>query len=445
MANSNVVILVGYGDVENMNSLTNALSQQLRVPVCSAFLEGFPSVGEAIRKSVITYRPPRIVVLPMFLGASAAQKNNLYAIVAAAQDRWSDVTLHYGKPLGIHEGVVSAYRQLLKETLNSASEIPTSETALLVVGNGSRDAESNAEVYQMARMVYESAQVDAVEVAYQRSTTPNIETGIKRALQNGARRIVVVPYLLYEKSLYKTIHAQIKQLQATIDAEILTAPHLDIHAGILDAVSQRYRESLRALDLNLPLSEDEIRRIGHTHGKGNTHTHTVSNNLLPPRYQGDVSVSAAPMSAADLVYDTNGRVAWDEIWGAFCDLALAGGPPHRGTLLEPVSPEAVRANRERYQQVLAELERGIVMVTKLPVVVSKALGWIGIQCTDEEMALWLLRAIVVENISVRREENVLYLPAAPDFRLEYEIKNVITVVAKTHHYWTEHITNQVKS
>jgi len=30
------------------------------------------------------------------------------------------------------------------------------------------------------------------------------------------------------------------------------------------------------------------------------------------------------------------------------------------------------------------------------------------------------------------------LPAGPAFRLDKEIKNVITVVAKTHHYWTEH-------
>jgi sirohydrochlorin cobaltochelatase len=55
------------------------------------------------------------------------------------------------------------------------------------------------------------------------------------------------------------------------------------------------------------------------------------------------------------------------------------------------------------------------------------------------MALWLLRAIVVENVTVRREGTILYLPAGPDFKLENEIKNVITVVAKTNHYWQEHL------
>lgn len=36
------------------------------------------------------------------------------------------------------------------------------------------------------------------------------------------------------------------------------------------------------------------------------------------------------------------------------------------------------------------------------------------------------------------KDKILLLPAGPDFRIEYEIKNVVTAVAKTHHYWTEH-------
>jgi sirohydrochlorin cobaltochelatase len=54
------------------------------------------------------------------------------------------------------------------------------------------------------------------------------------------------------------------------------------------------------------------------------------------------------------------------------------------------------------------------------------------------MALWLVRAIVVENVTVRREGATLWFPAGPHFRLERESTNVITVVAKTVHYWQEH-------
>ncbi|MEL7433816.1 MAG: cation diffusion facilitator family transporter [Chloroflexota bacterium] len=161
-------------------------------------------------------------------------------------------------------------------------------------------------------------------------------------------------------------------------------------------------------------------------------------SILPPRYQNQVP-SAAPMGAAGLKYDPDGNAAWDEIWTDFCDLALAGGPPHRGSLLEPGDPAKIEENPEAYEKVLQELERGLKMVTGLEIKRADKPGWIGIVCDSEEMALWLLRAIVVENITVRREKNILYFPAGADFRIEKEIKNVVTVVAKTNHYWDEHL------
>jgi len=172
-------------------------------------------------------------------------------------------------------------------------------------------------------------------------------------------------------------------------------------------------------------------------GAGNMQRAVVS--FLPPRYQDlNRTVSAAPMGAADLEYDEDGSVAWDEMWTGYCELALAGGPPHRGTLLEPVDPAAIAADPAGYERVLGELERGLSLVTGLPTRRSPAPGWIGLVCESDAMALWLLRAIIVENVSVRREDNVLWFPAGPDFAMAKEIKNVVTVVAKTNHYWVEH-------
>ena len=166
--------------------------------------------------------------------------------------------------------------------------------------------------------------------------------------------------------------------------------------------------------------------------------------LLPDRYRRQAA-SPTPMPAtAPLRFADDGTVAWDQMWTDFCDLALAGGPAHRDTLLEPVAPEAVRSNPDDYDAVLVELARGIESITGLAVKCDAEPGWIGVVCTDEEMARWMLRAIIVENVSVRRTGVILYLPAGPNFRLQYEIKNVITVVAKTHHYWTEHAASRTQ-
>lgn len=150
-------------------------------------------------------------------------------------------------------------------------------------------------------------------------------------------------------------------------------------------------------------------------------------------------LNSAPMSAAPLRYADDGEVAWDQVWTDFCDLAAIGGPPHRGTLLEPVSPSEVQDTPEAYEKVVAELERGIQLVTGLRTLQSPLPGWIGVECEDERMAIWLQQAILAENVSVRRDGSTLYLPAGPTFQLKAEIKNVITAMAKTHHYWQEHL------
>ncbi len=144
------------------------------------------------------------------------------------------------------------------------------------------------------------------------------------------------------------------------------------------------------------------------------------------------------MGSAGLKYGGDGKVAWDEIWGSFCDLAMAGGPPHKGTLLEPGGKEEIATQGDRYREVVDEICRGITLVTGLCAEPSPVAGWIRMYCTSAAMAGWLARAIVMENVSASFKGLALYLPAGPAYRVEKEIKNVVTAVAKTCHYWLEH-------
>jgi len=162
--------------------------------------------------------------------------------------------------------------------------------------------------------------------------------------------------------------------------------------------------------------------------------------MLPEEYQECYeNVEPVSMGSASLKYDADGQVAWDEIWGSFCDLAMAGGPPHRGTLLEPGAVADIQAEPEAYRKVVEELQRGIRMVADLAVELSAHPGWLRVQCPLPGMAGWLARAIVMENVAACVEEGALLLPAGPRFRVEKEIKNVVTSVAKTTHYFADHI------
>jgi hypothetical protein len=165
------------------------------------------------------------------------------------------------------------------------------------------------------------------------------------------------------------------------------------------------------------------------------------NALLPPRYQHCYAdVPPVSMGSAGLKYGPDGKVAWGQIWTTYCDLALAGGPPHRGKLLEPVPEEEVAAHPDRQAEVVAEIDRALGLTAGVAVVEGHAPGWVGVPCESVEAAAWLQFAVTAENVSARRRGAMLQLPAGPAFRPEKEIKNLVVALNKSFHYWDGHLT-----
>lgn len=145
---------------------------------------------------------------------------------------------------------------------------------------------------------------------------------------------------------------------------------------------------------------------------------------------------AAPMASAPMRYSADGQVDWGNMWDSFCALALDGGPPHRGTLLGP--GDASDQDAPAYTAVVAEIVRGVAAVSGLAGQGAEP-GWVAVRCGSAGMARWLAEAIARENVAARHEGALLYVPAGADYRVKGEIKNVITAVAKTTHYWREHL------
>ncbi len=150
--------------------------------------------------------------------------------------------------------------------------------------------------------------------------------------------------------------------------------------------------------------------------------------------------SNAPMAAAPFVYNDDGRPNWGSMWESFCELALYGGPPHRGedsALTLQSGDEAPEAGFDA----IAEIRRGIWETTNLYSEPAEP-GWLAVSCSSRKMAAWLCAAIILENVDARCDEDRLLVPAQPGFRLKDEVKSVITVVAKTNHYWSAHVQAQ---
>jgi sirohydrochlorin cobaltochelatase len=150
--------------------------------------------------------------------------------------------------------------------------------------------------------------------------------------------------------------------------------------------------------------------------------------------------SASSMESAAILYDSAGRPDWAGMWETFCDLALFGGPPHRGfgSALRANGdvPPAGAPERGAFDAV-AEIRRGIETTTGLETAPAGP-GWVAVTCESPRMAAWLSAAIILENVDARAASEVLLVPASRGYRLEDEVKSVVTVMAKTHHYWLAH-------
>ena len=152
--------------------------------------------------------------------------------------------------------------------------------------------------------------------------------------------------------------------------------------------------------------------------------------------------TAKPMASAPMKFADDGSVDWGNMWDSFCVLASAGGPAHRATLLEPET--RADPNSTTYQATANEIMRGIYLVSGLKATPAEP-GWIAVECPMDGMADWIAEQGVQENVQLRAEGNRVFVPCGEHWTTKGEIKNVVTVIAKTTHYFADHVSNDMKA
>ena len=153
-------------------------------------------------------------------------------------------------------------------------------------------------------------------------------------------------------------------------------------------------------------------------------------------HHGD-PIIAAPMSAAPFQYKNDGHPDWGAMWQGFCELALYGGPPHRG-MDEALLGPPVGSSEIARDEMIEEIIRGIAETTSLWAEPAPG-GWIRVTCDSKRMAAWLCATIILENVDARVEDQYLFVPGEAGFDLKNQVKSVITVIAKCCHYWQAHL------
>ena len=221
------------------------------------------------------------------------------------------------------------------------------------------------------------------------------------------------------------------------DQRIVIAVDLGVPGG-LDAARRSARQLSYDLQESVTVLQVTSSRMRGL--RGALEGGIVSGQAIRPTANASAAapVSAAPMSAAPFIWREDGRPDWGNMWQGFCELALFGGPPHRGEESALHAPAAPSEKPTSESEAIAEIQRGIFETTGLKSETAEP-GWLAVQCDSTRMAAWLCATILLENVDARCEGDRLLVPASPDFELKDQVKSVITVLAKTHHYWSAHL------
>jgi sirohydrochlorin cobaltochelatase len=443
------------GPQEDWNLLAEHLSCRLehRVELCvgprtSSVEQHFASIIES--NSMRLHQ--RIVLLPIDTIPLAME--SLTNVLAACREHGSRQEIYPADEIGLKEWSLLLQESLLKIQSRDDRTVPSPirMSSICLVGSIGQNKTTDDELPLLCHHLRQQLPDLDVDYAYLSESFPIWDRVIDLMREDGLP-MVFIPWKLREDEHLQVIKTTQQRLSMDLgfwkqgaaihvsmreNQPIASLISLLPISSITHLLMEKYLNALSWRSVERYIGQDTDGQV-YWHG-GLWEMERRIDTLLPSEYRGKTDdVSPTSMGSASIRWDNEGRVAWDQIWTSFCDLAMAGGPPHRGKLLEAVSGECVSGDIEAYRKVASEIRRGIEMVTHLKTIESTQLGWVGIRCDDEAMAVWLLRAIIVENVMVRRESDTLFVPAGPHFSLHKEIKNVITSVAKTVHYWRAHL------
>jgi len=188
----------------------------------------------------------RILAVPGMLFAAGHVKNDLPWEVNSFAAAHPDLTVQFGRELGIDPKMLAAARARIEEAEAAApSAVDRAQTLLMVVGRGTNDPDANSNISKVARMLWEGMGFGWAEVSYSGVTAPLVDAGLNRAVRLGFRRIIVFPYFLFTGILVRRIYDWVDQAAAAHpEVEILKAPYLNDHPLVVDSMVDRVADIL---------------------------------------------------------------------------------------------------------------------------------------------------------------------------------------------------------
>ncbi|MEV7804552.1 sirohydrochlorin chelatase [Microbispora sp. NPDC088329] len=214
-----------------------------------------PPLGDSIA-SLVARGHHHLIAVPLSLTGDRRALGDIPGTMALEQERHPTLEYDLGRPLGPDPRVLKLLAERLADaraemprfvTDEPPAEISPGETAVVLVGHGSTDPAVNAEVHRVSRLFWETHAPDllTVETAYVSHTRPGVPGGLERCRRLGAKRVIVLPYVLFAGGVLERIWAQALAYGANHEGlDIRCAEVIGDCEGLADVVIDRYEEAL---------------------------------------------------------------------------------------------------------------------------------------------------------------------------------------------------------
>jgi hypothetical protein len=356
--------------LEQWQGVADRLATRLCHPVILLRRLDFEERAETLESLVKEYRERgflRVVVIPIglepydILGLKTAiewsHQEHIQTAIHLARE-WNMTDWSNLLSTSICDNVIPSNQA---NALNNPFQPPRKKALLLVSDGGATSCESRTTGVELACLSHEMLQQDsgwAIRHAFMQGVLPNLTQVFHQMDSDQIHQVVLLCWRLDQEKVSELFRT-IGQLHA-LDMPVLETSN----AWFWDRLSNQIPGPLRLLDHPIAihmlfekyLDALASRPIGRYFADAASESDQDRSlfrfdlmsldqridSHLPSEYQGRTdAVRSQSMGSRALEFNADGLVPWDKIWTSFCDLAMAGGPPHRGRLLEAVSREQV--------------------------------------------------------------------------------------------------------
>ncbi|MDN3016999.1 sirohydrochlorin chelatase [Paenibacillus sp. BSR1-1] len=234
------ILYIGHGTrskkgAEEAKSFIQRVIERINVPIQEvSFLElTHPFIEEGFRRCV-ERGATEVTVVPLFLLAAGHIKEDIPNTIFALRENYPHIPIKVKDPFGVQGILLDGVAELVRDTVSDLS----SNDSILIVGRGSSDPTIHNAFKEISLGIRQRLGIEHVLVCFLAAAEPRLDEGLENISSGAARRVIVVPYLLFSGLLLNEVNQKVLKRQNS-GQRIVHTGQLSKHRIIEDIVIQR--------------------------------------------------------------------------------------------------------------------------------------------------------------------------------------------------------------